>query len=473
MPVDIVKAIREAGVVGAGGAGFPTHVKIGSKAGCVIINGAECEPLLRVDQQLMRERAKELLQGLSMLLDAVSAGRGVVALKGKYAEAAKELAKQVDDPRIEIFELGDFYPAGDEQVLVREITGRSVPEAGIPLQVDCIVDNVETVLNIFDAAKNKTVVDTWLTITGEVAEPLTCRIPVGTSMREALAVAGVDQDSGLALLEGGPMMGKLVDNWDAPVTKITKGLIVLPENHYLITSRRALIERDLRRARSVCMQCARCSDMCPRHLLGHGIRPHRLMRAVAYSLEDLEAVRSAGLCTECGACEYACPAGLSPRRVNAKVKAELAAAGVRYQNKGNEPQASPYREYRKIPVKRLVSRLGLKKYDFPAPLKDVEFNPTRVVIPLRQHIGKACEPVVKVGEQVRRGQLIGEIPQGQLGARVHASIDGVVVEQDGKHVVIDAMAKVMLNVLEKAERQATDKPVKTTRKDAKKKKDVK
>lgn len=455
MSVDLVQAIREAGVVGAGGAGFPTHVKIGSEAGCVIINGAECEPLLRVDRQLMKERAGDLLQGLSLILDAAGAGRGVVALKGKYAEAVQELASLVNDPRIEIFRLDDFYPAGDEQVLVREITGKSVPEAGIPLQVDCIVDNVETVLNIVDAVNGRPVVDTWLTVTGNVAEPLTCRVPVGTGMREVLALAGVDNDSGLALIEGGPMMGRLVGDWDAPVTKTTKGLIVLPEDHCLISSRRALVERDLRRARSVCMQCARCSDMCPRHLLGHGIRPHLLMRAVAYNLEDLEAVRGAALCSECGACEYACPAGLSPRRINAKVKAELAAAGVRCQNSGSELQASPYRDYRKIPVQRLVTRLDLNKYDRPAPLKDVNFKPARVVIPLKQHIGMACEPLVKVGEPVRRGQPVGEIPQGKLGARVHASIDGVVVEQDGNRVVIDATAKATVCAAEMTERSQT------------------
>lgn len=438
MSNEVVRAIQEAGVVGAGGAGFPTHVKVTSKAGCVIINGAECEPLLRVDQQLMRDRASELLQGLSILLDLVGANRGVVALKGKYTKAIEELSLYLKDPRIEIYELNDFYPAGDEQVLVREITGRSVPEAGLPINIDCIVNNVETVLNVVDAIKGEAVVDTWVTVTGEVTEPLTYRVPVGTSIAEVLALAGVQVSSGLALIKGGPMMGKLVENWDAPVTKTTKGLILLPEDHPLIKARQTRMELDLRRARSVCMLCARCSEICPRNLLGHGIRPHRIMQVVSYSKEDSLVIKSALLCSECGACEYICPMDLSPRRVNSMIKAELAAAGVRYQGTGEEPVASSEIENRKIPVKRLVSRLGLEKYNQPAPLKDVEIKPARVVIPLRQHIGALSVPVVQVGDQVQRGCVIGEIPEGKLGARVHASIDGVVIEQDDLHVVIEA-----------------------------------
>lgn len=434
-----MRAIHDAGVVGAGGAGFPTHVKTSAKVDCVIINGAECEPLLRVDQQLMRDMPRNLLKGLSMLLDAVGAKRGVIALKKKYTVAIEQLSSCITDPRIEIFKLDDFYPAGDEQVMVREVTGKSIPEAGIPLQVDCIVSNVETVLNVAASLEGQPVTDTWLTVTGRVTEPFTCQAPIGTSKREILAQAGVQKQEGLALIEGGPMMGKLVEDWDTPVTKTTKGLIVVPEDHPLVTARKAPLEVYLRQARSVCMGCARCTEMCPRNLLGHNLQPHLIMRAMAYGKADSQAIKSSLLCCECGVCEYACPMRLSPRWVNTSLKGQLVAAGIRYQGDGTEPEAAKSRDERKIPVKRLISRLALKEYDKPAPVKELANKPKKVTILLRQHIGVPCQPVVEVGDLVERGQLIGEIPEGKLGARVHASIDGVVLEQNVAQVVIQAL----------------------------------
>lgn len=439
MPGNVLKAIREAGVVGAGGAGFPTHVKFGNKAGCVVINGAECEPLLQVDRQLMVYRSKELLKGLAALMDSVGAGRGIIALKAKYTDAIEQLSSSITDSQVEIFKLGDFYPAGDEQVLLRELTGRSVPEAGIPLNLDYIVTNVETVLNVANAIKGQAVVDTWLTVSGSVAEPLTCLVPVGTPMEEVLHLAGVQQTPGLAVLEGGPMMGRLVSDWRTPVTKTTKGLIVLPADHTLIKARQAPPEQLLRRARSVCIQCERCSQMCPRHLVGHGIRPHRIMRMLAYAREDLEVAKSVLLCCGCGVCDYVCPMGLFPKRLNDLLKAELGKAGISYRGDGTEPQALSHRDYRKIPAKRLVSGLGLKPYDRPAPVKEAAIRPQRVSIPLKQHLGEACLPLVQVGNPVKQGQAIGEIPGKKLGARVHASIDGIVVEQTLTHVVIEVV----------------------------------
>lgn len=439
MPDNVLRAIREAGVVGAGGAGFPTHVKFGNKAGCVIVNGAECEPLLRVDQQLLLYRSKELLTGLTALLDSVDANRGIIALKAKYTEAIAQLSSTVTDPRVEIFRLGDFYPAGDEQVLVREITGRSVPEAGIPLNLDCIVANVETVLNVAAALEGQPVVETWLTVTGSVTEPLTCKVPVGTPIQEVLSLAGIRQEPGLAVLEGGPMMGRLVSDWNTPVTKTTKGLIVLAANHGLIKARQALPEQILRRARSVCIQCERCSQMCPRNLVGHSIRPHRIMRMLAYAREDWEMAKSVLLCCGCGVCDYVCPMGLFPKYLNILLKAELGKAGISYPGKGLEPQALSHRDYRKIPVKRLVSGLGLKPYDRPAPVRELSIKPRRVTILFKQHTGEPSVPLVQVGNPVKQGQVIGEIPETKLGARIHASIDGIVVEQNVTHVVIEAV----------------------------------
>ncbi|MGB9825270.1 MAG: 4Fe-4S dicluster domain-containing protein [Desulfofundulus sp.] len=433
----LTDAIARAGVVGAGGAGFPTHVKMAARADFVIVNGAECEPLLRVDQQLLELHARTMWQTLKTLVKATGAAQGVIALKAKYKSAIAELEKQNRSKNLKLHILDDFYPAGDEHVLVREVTGRTVPEAGIPLKVGCIVTNVETLLNIAGALGGQPVVDTWLTVAGDVPHPLTCRVPVGTPVQDVLALAGCRDLNGKAVIEGGPMMGRLLDNPGVPVTKTTKGLIVLPSSHPLVERKSRPLDKELKMSRIACVQCFRCSEVCPRHLLGHRLEPHKVMRSLAYMLHDVTAVKSSLLCSECGACEYACVMGLSPRRVNAAFKQQLAAQGIRYTGALPESIPLPEREFRRIPVKRLVNFLGLEQYNVAAPLQDLEFKPTRVIIPLKQHAGAPCQPVVEVGQEVKRGDLVGQVPKNALGACIHASIDGRVTGVTSSYITIE------------------------------------
>ncbi len=438
MAEELIKAIRTAGVVGAGGAGFPTHAKMSARADCVIVNGAECEPLLRVDQQLLQTEAQTVWRTLRKLLKATGASKGIVALKGKHKAAINELQRWNKYKQCQLFILGDFYPAGDEHVLVQEVTGLTVPEAGIPLKVGCIVTNVETLLNVGAALENRPVVDTFLTVTGIVKNPLTCRVPVGTPVRDVLALAGLEETSGFSVIEGGPMMGRVVDDIQKPVTKTTKGLIVLPAEHELFVRKIRPTTREVKMSRTSCVQCFRCTDVCPRRLLGHRLEPHKIMRSLAYMLNDVNAMRSSLLCSECGACEYACIMNLSPRRMNAEIKAQLASAGVRYSIPVPESVPLQVREYRKIPVKRLINYLGLEPYDVPAPLREVEIKPARVVLPLKQHVGAPSIPVVKQGQKVSRGELVAEVPEQSLGACIHASIDGTVTEVAPSQIIIEA-----------------------------------
>ena len=208
------KLIEEAGIAGAGGAGFPAHMKLSDRADTVIVNGAECEPLLRVDQQLMAKRAGDLAAGLDMMVRAMGAERGIIALKGKYREAAAALETAVSGYReLSVFEMKNFYPAGDEQVMVCDVTGRIVPEGDIPLAVGCVVNNVETVLNIYDAAASGLcVTDKWITVTGAVRRPCTVKVPVGITAAEALELAGGAETDRYRIVNGGPMMGKLMFN---------------------------------------------------------------------------------------------------------------------------------------------------------------------------------------------------------------------------------------------------------------------
>ncbi|ADG80938.1 respiratory-chain NADH dehydrogenase domain 51 kDa subunit [Thermincola ferriacetica] len=440
MKAETIKLVREAGVVGAGGAGFPSHVKIAAEAEFIIINGAECEPLLRVDQQLMAARAEQLIKGIEAVMEATGASRAFIALKYKYKEAIEVLTEATAGKPVEVFTLGDFFPAGDEQVLVYEVTGRVVPEGGIPLKVGCVVTNVETAINIANAIEGIPVTETYLTVTGEVEQPVTLKLPIGTSISEALALAGVKDMQNKAVIDGGPMMGPVVPDVSQPVTKVTKGLIVLPADHKLIVSKSLPWETVVRRSRSVCIQCSMCTEVCPRHLLGHRLSPHKIMRGLAW-MRPNEDTKTALLCCECGACElYGCPMQLSPRQVNAAIKRELGKQGIKWASSDNSTNVSIVREYRKIPSKRLIARLGLTAYDQPAPLSEETYVPRLVRIPLRQHIGAPGIPVVHVGQKVQKGDLVAAIPESALGANVHASINGTVtaikdyveIESDGE-----------------------------------------
>lgn len=431
-----LEKIKAAGIIGAGGAGFPTHAKLAAKTRYVIVNGAECEPLIRVDQQLLDLHPEEVIAGLEIAMGVTGAPNGIIALKGKYKEAVASLKKNIAGKPIDLFILEDFYPAGDEQVIVYEVLKRLVPEGGIPLKVGCVVSNVETLINIAGAIAGKPVTDTYLTIAGAVPDPITIKVPVGTPVKEAVALAGRDNLEGMAVIDGGPMMGRIVEDFGQPVTKTTKALIVLPETHPLISKRTMPLKNVIKQLKSACIQCQRCTDLCPRNLLGHRIEPHKIMRSLNMAQGEADVLKMSFLCSECGACEqYACPNMLSPRRINAVIKKELAQNGIRPAPPDKPPVANRMREYRKIPMKRLKIQLGVNEYDRPAPLSERICEPSIVKIPLSKHIGKPGIPMVVVGQRVEKGALIASIPENSLGANIHASISGTVVEISG-HIVI-------------------------------------
>lgn len=426
----IVDRIREAGVVGAGGAGLPTHVKADAKVETVLVNGASCEPLLMSDPYIMEHEVDTMLRGLEAVMDCTGASKGIVCLKGKHAGAMKAVREAVArDPRgrLAAFELGDFYPAGDEQVLVYEVLGRIVPERGLPLQVGAVVSNAETLYNVARALDGHPVTERFVTVAGEVRRPMVVKVPVGTPVADVIAFAGGATISEYRVVDGGPMMGKVLpDVSSAVVTKTTSGLLVLPPDHNVVVRKVMDPMRVRQITNTVCCQCSRCTDLCPRHLLGHSLHPHKLMRVFAGQDLESETAKEALLCSECGLCEkFACPMLVSPREVNAQIKKELMKAGIRWTPSGKAPEASHFREERRVPTSRLIQRLDLVDYD-THPGYVGEFVPAKVRIPLRQHIGAPAVCVVAEGTHVKRGDLIGEIPENAMGARVHASIDGVV-----------------------------------------------
>ncbi len=454
MAGNIVEAVRAAGVVGAGGAGFPTHVKLAAKVDTVIVNGAECDPLLQCDQRLMESRASEMVRGVQLAMEATGATRAILALKDEYKAAASALQRAIrtagNRADLSLLLMESRYPAGDEFVLVYEATGRLVPETGLPLHVGCLVQNVQTLFNIARAAKGAAVTHRLLSVVGAVARPVTLWAPVGTSIRDVLAWAGGIQPprwSGrtaddYAVVVGGPMMGRVASDLDQPVTKTTSGLLVLPLDNVVVRYMTRSQGSWVRRGISTCDQCRDCTDLCPRYLLGHNLQPHEVMRAINYGLErPADKVTAAVLCCECRLCEaYACPLELSPMAYYVSIKQELQAQGwVNEVHQRTDFKPHPTREYRLVPTHRLTARLGLTEWEHQVcPLDETDYRPERVSIPLRQHIGAPARPVVSVGDRVAVGDPIAEIPEDALGANVHASIAGRVAGIDGTAIEIVA-----------------------------------
>ena len=439
----LIEAVRNAGIVGQGGAGFPSHVKYAASADTLIANGCECEPLLHTDYHIMQHYAAGIGRAMQAVGDAVGASRRVVGLKKKHTQLIPPLREALTPFGVDLFLLDDFYPAGDEQILVREATGRSVPPLGIPLQVGAVVANVGTLADVDAAMRGAPFTDKFLTVTGEAGRPGIIRAPLGTPLTECLAAAGGALPASPVFVLGGPMMGQIVEGLGAlakeRVTKTTGGLIVLPSGHPLHINATLPVEVMRRRAASACIQCRYCSDLCPRSLIGHPFETHLVMRAFAARNELSEMGSQAAICCECGACEqYACPMGMSPRRINQVVKTAMRGASLQYSgSKEIRESATKAREFRKIPVPRLAARLGLAAYmNLPTPWLG-EVNPKRVDILLRQHIGAPARPLVSAGTLVKKGDCIGEIPEGALGARVHAGISGKVTAVTDDRISIE------------------------------------
>jgi Na+-translocating ferredoxin:NAD+ oxidoreductase RnfC subunit len=440
--VRLAEAVREAGIVGAGGAGFPTHKKLGGTCRTVIANGAECEPLLQSDKYIMETEAEKIAAALELAVNELRAEEGIIAVKEKNSRAVERLeAAAASRVALSLYHLENFYPAGDEHVLVHEITGKVVPEGGIPIAVGVVVLNVETLLNICNAVyESAPVTLRTVTCTGEVKTPKVLRVPVGTAMRDVIHECGGALVEEPAIIIGGPMMGKVTTDVDTPVDKLTGGIIVLPRDHDCIQRKTRPLEVQVRLSRSACCQCVLCSELCPREMLGHNLYPHLIMRQINYGLDlPEEALAAAALCCECGVCEvFACPMGLSPSFINGIIKQRFAEGGYKPEFPDREPKPHEMREYRKVPAQRIIGRLRLNRYDEPMYDRGGAVTPERVELPLRQHIGAPAVPVVSPGAAVKRGDLIGEIPEGSLGARVHASVTGTVTLVEESRILITA-----------------------------------
>ncbi len=432
---NLKELLRKSGVVGAGGAGFPTYAKLSAGIDTVVLNCAECEPLLKLHRQLLEEYTSEILTALDEILDATGAERGIVAVKTHYKAAMEAVKAEIGDhKRLSVVGLDSVYPAGDELILIKEVTGRTVPPGKLPSSVGVMVSNTETVYNVYNAIKGKAVTEKFVTVAGEVASPVTLCVPIGTKLSELVKRAGGLTRNDVDYISGGPMMGRIVSPADV-VTKTTNALLVLPSDNVAVMNKKRNAKIGLRRAMSVCCQCRSCTELCSRYNLGYGVEPHMVMRVLSNGGKgEVNKLAESLSCSGCGLCEaYSCPQGLSPRSLIAELKAKARETGFKAENpKIYERKDS---SLRRVSLDRLRSRLGLNKYDVPAPIEG-KIESSSVKIPLLQHIGAPASPVVKEGDKVKKGDIIASAPEGALGADVHASIDGKIESVSQKYIKI-------------------------------------
>lgn len=297
---EIIQKINQSGIVGLGGATFPSHVKLsvpdGKKVNVLIINGVECEPYLTADHRIMLEKSEEMLVGIQILMKALSVNRAIIGIENNKPDAIEHLSGLVKNyPGIEVQALKVKYPQGGEKQLIKALIKREVPSGGLPLDVGAVVHNVGTAFAVYEAVqKNKPLFERVVTVTGKsVAKPSNLMVRIGTPVNELIeAAGGLPEDTG-KIISGGPMMGKALNALEAPVAKGTSGILILPE------------EMAKRKPESTCIRCAKCVSVCPQ-----GLEPYLLSKLT--QLEKNDGLEKNGVmdCIECGSCAFTCPAGL-------------------------------------------------------------------------------------------------------------------------------------------------------------------
>jgi electron transport complex protein RnfC len=294
---EIKKKIMESGIVGMGGASFPSHVKLtipeGKECKVLIINGVECEPYLTCDHRLMLEKGEEVLTGVSILMRALGTEKAMIGIENNKTDAISHLSKLAAGFKgISVHALKIKYPQGAEKQLIKALTGREVPSGKLPLDTGTVVQNVSTAFAVYEAVqKNKPLFERVVTVTGySLKNPGNFLVRTGTPVSKLIEAAGGLPDDTGKIINGGPMMGKAVVNPDFPVVKGTSGIVILPEN------------KSARNTIKVCIRCAKCISVCPA-----GLQPYLLMSLSEKAFFEKAEQEGITDCMECGCCSYTCP----------------------------------------------------------------------------------------------------------------------------------------------------------------------
>ncbi len=435
--MNLANGVKTAGVVGAGGGGFPTHVKLSARAEYVIANGAECEPLLHKDAAMMEHFAAEVVRGIELSAAAVGAKHAVIGIKEKKQAAMAAIREACRGTTVRVHPLDDYYPAGDEYDLVYEVTGRLIPPAGIPPDVGVVVCNVETFANISAAERGHPVTSKTLTLAGAVRQPTTFTVPLGTSFRDCLEQGGGATIENPVLFVGGLMMGEITADLNLPVIKTTAGIVVLPRTHPVAQRKLKPPSQQNAIGKSACDQCRYCTEYCPRFLLGYAVEPHQVMRSLAFTATGADYWNQwASLCCACGLCTlYACPEDLYPKEACDQAKETMRQAGVDRPGPA-EVKPHPMRDGRQVPIPTLMRKLNIERYDHAAAYTATTVEPLQVRLPLKQNAGAPSRPAVRSGDRVKAGQPVGNAPDKSLGAMIHAPFDATVTEANDNHVIL-------------------------------------
>ncbi len=295
---EIIDKTLAGGIVGMGGATFPTHVKMsvprGKKAEVVILNGVECEPYLTSDHRLMLEKGEEILVGLRLIMKALNVTKGIIGIENNKPDALSKLTQIASQyPEISVIPLKVKYPQGGEKQLIKALTGREVPSGGLPIDVGAVVQNVGTAFAVYEAVqKNKPLIERVVTVTGKgVKQPSNFLVRIGTPVNQLIEAAGGIPEGTGKIINGGPMMGKALNSVDVPVMKGTSGILLIPEGE------------SQREAVDPCIRCAKCISVCPM-----GLEPYLLMTLTEKAMFDRAENERTMDCIECGSCSYICPA---------------------------------------------------------------------------------------------------------------------------------------------------------------------
>ena len=437
---DLKQLLKDNGVVGAGGAGFPSYSKLAEGASILLINAVECEPLLYTSYTLLQERMRDILVGMRAVMDYAKIPVGLIAVKGYRAEKLGYADGQELAEGIRIKHVPNVYPMGDEINLIYTATGRVVPPGQLPITRGVIVYNTETIYNIGLVAQfGQPVTKTYLTISGDIPEAFCVKVPVGMKIAEVLEIMKVKVPDTHVVIDGGPSMGTIVNLSRDVVKKPCSGLLILPKTIPAVMNKLRTVDDNFRRAASVCCQCSRCTDMCPRHLLGYPLEPHKMVRSTLSAAQaDPELIKTATMCCGCDICStLACCQDISPMQIIKQYKGILAKNRVKYVADANEQfTPSPEREYRMVSAPKWKEVLGVAKYDkFPPTYIEQKLAAKEVEVPMSQHIGAPAIPCVKVGDEVVENQMIAQAAEG-LSIPHFAPITGRVTYVDGTKIVI-------------------------------------
>lgn len=294
---EIIAKVKEMGIVGMGGACFPTHIKLnippGTKAEYLLVNGVECEPYLTDDYRLMLDKGDEIMVGITIMMKALKVDKAIIGIESNKPKAIKYLTKIAQKYKgISVQGLKMKYPQGAEKQLIKALTGREVPSGKLPINVGCVVNNVSTCFATYEAVqKNKPLIERLVTVTGpEVKEPMNFLVRIGTPISDIIEAAGGLPENTAKIISGGPMMGKTLPNIEVPAVKGMSALLLIPES-------------DAHRNKVYpCIRCGKCVDACPM-----GLEPYILHASVENSRFDITESNKAMDCIECGCCQFTCP----------------------------------------------------------------------------------------------------------------------------------------------------------------------